>query len=53
MITDDERPMIHIRLPKSMIRSIDHLAVDWELDRARTIERLLEGVLAADAGRLR
>lgn len=47
MLEDEARPMIHIRLPKEMIRAIDHLGVDMDLDRARTIEHLLNDVLSA------
>lgn len=43
---DNDRPMIHIRLPKSLIRLIDHVGVDLDTDRARTIERILEQGLA-------
>ncbi|HEX9704479.1 MAG TPA: hypothetical protein VGA20_04480 [Gemmatimonadales bacterium] len=43
----EERPMIHIRLPKSLVKRIDHLGVDWELGRARTVERLLADALAS------
>jgi len=42
---EDPRPMIHIRLPKALIKSIDHVAVDLETDRARAIEHLLESAL--------
>ena len=38
----DERPMVHIRLPKVLVKRVDHLAVDWDTDRARAVERLLE-----------
>ena len=41
----DDRPMIHIRLPKPLIRQIDHVSVDLDQDRARTIERVLEAGL--------
>jgi hypothetical protein len=45
-VSDEEtRPMIHIRLPKAMIKSIDHISVDLDLDRARTIKRLLQQAL--------
>ena len=40
--------MIHIRLPKPLIRRVDHVAVDWDLDRARAIERLLERALEVE-----
>ena len=37
-----DRPMIHVRLPKGLVKRVDHVSVEWEKDRARTIERLLE-----------
>ena len=37
--------MIHFRLTKALIKAVDHQAVDWELPRDRTIERLLESEL--------
>lgn len=40
-MTDEDRPMVHIRLPKPLVRRVDHLAVDWDTDRARAVERLL------------
>jgi hypothetical protein len=42
---DDSRPMIHIRLPKPLVRRIDHVSVDLDIDRARTIEHLIEVAL--------
>lgn len=36
-----ERKGTYIRLDRKLFRTIDHLAVEWELDRARTIERLV------------
>lgn len=39
---EDSRPMIHVRLPKPLVKRIDHVGVDWDIDRARTIEKLLE-----------
>lgn len=42
---ENERPMIHVRLSKSLLKKVDHAAVDLELDRARTIERLLQVAL--------
>lgn len=47
--TTDERTMVHIRLPKPLLKRVDHRSVDWETDRARTIERLLERALEEDA----
>jgi metal-responsive CopG/Arc/MetJ family transcriptional regulator len=43
---EEDRPMIHIRLPKALVRRIDHVSVDLDIDRARTIERILERGLA-------
>lgn len=40
-MNQDERPMIHIRFTKSQLRRVDHVAVDLDLDRARTIEYLV------------
>lgn len=39
---EEARPMIHIRLPKNLIKKVDHVAVDWDKDRAKTIESLLD-----------
>lgn len=39
---EEARPMIHIRLPKHLIKKVDHVAVDWDKDRAKTIESLLD-----------
>jgi hypothetical protein len=38
---EESRPMIHIRLPKALIKQVDHVAVDLDKDRAKTIEQLL------------
>ena len=37
----DPRKMVHVRLPKPLIREIDHLAVDWDTYRNKAVERLL------------
>ena len=37
----DNREMVHVRLHKSLIREIDHLAVDWDTYRNGAVERLL------------
>lgn len=39
---EEPRPMIHIRLPKALIKRVDHVAVDLDKDRAKTIEQLLD-----------
>jgi len=41
----DDRPMIHIRLPKDLLKAVDHESVELDLDRARTIEQLLRRAL--------
>ena len=33
--------MIHIRLPKALIKAVDHAAVDAELSRSETVESML------------
>ena len=38
--------MVHVRLPKPLVKRVDHLAVDWETDRARAVQRLLEEAVA-------
>ena len=40
-MNSQDRDMVHVRLPRSLIREIDHLAVDWDTYRAGAIERLL------------
>ncbi|MGE0686856.1 MAG: hypothetical protein AB7P33_08945 [Dehalococcoidia bacterium] len=39
---DDAKTMIHVRLPKALIRQIDLVAAFQEEDRAKTVENLLE-----------
>ena len=46
----DDRPMVHFRLDRTLLKRIDHIAVDWGLDRARTVERLLDQAFAAGHG---
>jgi hypothetical protein len=48
----EERPMVHIRLPRDLLREIDHQSVDLDLDRARTIELLLKEALRARQNKL-
>ncbi len=51
---EEQRHMIHVRLKKSLVRQIDHIAVDRDQDRARTVESLLEAALSSkDAGQFR
>lgn len=33
--------MVHIRLPKRLIKAVDHAAVDAEMNRSETIESML------------
>ncbi|MCH7659707.1 MAG: hypothetical protein IH933_03715 [Euryarchaeota archaeon] len=47
---EEDRPMIHVRLPKGLVKRVDHVSVEWEKDRARTIERLLELALETVPG---
>ncbi|HLF77596.1 MAG TPA: hypothetical protein VJB57_08915 [Dehalococcoidia bacterium] len=47
----DERRMIHIRLPRPLLKRVDYVSVDLDEDRAKTIEHLLEIALETlDAG---
>ena len=41
MPTDSEREMVHVRLPKPLIRKLDHLAVDLDEYRSGAIEKIL------------
>ena len=41
----EERPMIHTRLPRALVKEIDHISIELDLDRARTIERLIQYAL--------
>ena len=41
MEADDDRKMVHVRLPKALIREIDHLAVDMDTFRNKAVEQLL------------
>ena len=38
----EPREMVHVRLSRSLVREIDHLAVDWDTYRNRAVERLLQ-----------
>lgn len=40
-VADREKEMVHIRLPKPLIRKLDHLAVDMDEYRSNAIERVL------------
>ncbi len=41
-MSDSDRTMIHIRLPRELVARIDHEAVDRELDRSRMVESLVQ-----------
>ena len=42
---DVEKVLVQVRLPKDLVKQLDHLCVDWELYRAELIEQILrEGV---------
>jgi predicted transcriptional regulator len=45
---EDVRTMIHVRLPKDLVKKVDHLAVELESDRARAMEHLLRQALNAE-----
>ena len=34
-------PMVHVRLPKELMKQVDHLGVDWDEFRSGAMERLL------------
>lgn len=38
---DTEKVPVQVRLPRGLIRKIDHLAIDWDLYRNELIEQLL------------
>lgn len=44
-MADDERIVMHIRVPKELTRQIDHLAVDWDMFRQEAVVRLLEAAI--------
>ena len=53
--TDAGVEVIHVRLPKELVKRIDHLAVDEDLYRQDTIKKLLTialGVVSEHDGRL-
>jgi hypothetical protein len=41
MRAQDDKEMVHVRLPRSLVKRIDHMAVDADLYRAGAIERIL------------
>lgn len=43
---EDDLRLVHIRLPRSLIRRVDHVGIEMDLrDRASTIERILREAL--------
>lgn len=46
-----ERVMVQVRLPKDLVRRIDHLSIDRDLFRAQMVEHLVrEGLKTFDHG---
>lgn len=41
----DERVLVQVRLPKALVKQLDHLAIDWGTSRARLIEHLIQARL--------
>lgn len=44
------RLALTVRLPRSLIHAVEHLAIEWDTDRAHTIERLVTEALEARGG---
>ena len=38
---------VHVWLPLNLVKMIDYLAVDWEMNRSEALRRLVEEALAA------
>ena len=34
--------VVHVRLPKDLVKKVDHLSVDWDMFRNEAVARLLE-----------
>ena len=45
-MADEQSKMVHVRLPKTLIREIDHLAVDMDTFRNKAVEQLLAYAVA-------
>lgn len=41
----EEKVLVQVRLPKSLVRQVDHLAVDHDLYRVHMVEQLLREAL--------
>lgn len=50
---DDERVVIRIKLPRDLIKRVDHVALDLDVDRARAIEEMLTDFLPRFEARVR
>lgn len=37
----DKRSLVQVRLPRPLVKRVDHLAVEWDMNRTQTMERLL------------
>lgn len=48
----DESTMLQVRLPKDLVKEIDHLCIDLELFRAGLVTILLREALDARAARV-
>lgn len=42
---EERKVMVQVRLPETLVKDIDHLAVDWGVFRAEAFERLLREAL--------
>lgn len=43
--SEEQKVLVQVRLPKDLVRRIDHLSVDFDLYRAQMIEQLLREAL--------
>lgn len=43
----DKRSLVQVRLQRSLVKRIDHLSVEWDMNRTQTLERLLLRVIDA------
>lgn len=39
---EGDRMLVQVRLPRDLVKRIDHLCVDWDLYRVELIEQLLQ-----------
>jgi hypothetical protein len=41
----EARVLVQVRLPKSIVKELDHICIDWDLNRTQLVEQLLrEGI---------